>query len=129
MLIKKLYAHGTGIIDFDEGGYCSAAFSLGKIENADVYCLTAEYLGNFVVDTSDTDSNIFSGVVEANCADFFFTFAWYNYHNAHCLYGPAPRPYQKKTNRPPRNPQGIPGVCKHIYNAWEILRNSGLTIN
>ena len=32
----KLYAHGTGIIDFDEGGYCSAAFSLGKIENADV---------------------------------------------------------------------------------------------
>ena len=103
--------------------------SVEKIENADVYCLTAEYLGNFVVDTSDTDSNIFSGVVEANCADFFFTFAWYNYHNAHCLYGPAPRPYQKKTNRPPRNPQGIPGVCKHIYNAWEILRNSGLTIN
>ncbi len=32
----ELYAHGTGIIDFDEGGYCSAAFSLGKIENADV---------------------------------------------------------------------------------------------
>lgn len=32
----KLYAHGTGTIDFDEGGYCSAAFSLGKIENADV---------------------------------------------------------------------------------------------
>ena len=32
----KLYAHGTGIIDFDEGGYCSATFSLGKIENADV---------------------------------------------------------------------------------------------
>ena len=32
----KLYAHGTGIIDFDEGGYCSAAFSLGKIENTDV---------------------------------------------------------------------------------------------
>ena len=63
------------------------------------------------------------------CADFFFTFAWYNYHNAHCLYGPAPRPYQKKTNRPERNKLHIPGVCKHIYNAWEILRNSGLTLN
>ncbi len=64
-----------------------------------------------------------------SCADFFFTFAWYNYHNAHCLYGPAPRPYQKKTNRPPRNPQGLPGICKHIHNAWELLRNSGFTEN
>ena len=94
-----------------------------EVENEDVYCLTNPEFGNFCVQVGE------DGVVEANCADFFFTFAWYNYHNAHCLYGPAPRPYQKKTNRPPRNPQGIPGVCKHIYNAWEILRNSGLTIN
>lgn len=101
-----------------------------KLRNQDVYCLTAEYLGNFVVDTSDNEnSNIFSGVVEVNCADFFFTFAWYNYHNGHCLYGPAPRAYQRRTNRPPRNPQGLVGICKHIYNAWEILRNSGLTMN
>ena len=63
------------------------------------------------------------------CADFFYTFAFYNYHNGHCLYGPAPRPYQKKTNRPPRNPHGLVGICKHIYNAWAVLRNSGLTLN
>ena len=93
-----------------------------KINKQDSWDLTTPY-DNFCVQVGE------DGVVEANCADFFFTFAWYNYHNAHCLYGPAPRPYQKKTNRPPRNPQGIPGVCKHIYNAWEILRNSGLTIN
>lgn len=63
------------------------------------------------------------------CADFFYTFSFYNYNVAHCLYGPAPKPYIKKTNRPPRNPQHVPGICKHLYNAWAILRNSGLTIN
>ena len=45
------------------------------------------------------------------CNDFIYTWAWYNYYNAHCLYGPAPRPYRKKTARPPRNPRGIPGIC------------------
>lgn len=63
------------------------------------------------------------------CADYFYRFAWYNYYNAHCLYGPAPRAYQKKTNRPPQNPRKLPGICKHIINAWQILANSGLTVN
>lgn len=101
-----------------------------KIENQDVYCLTAEYLGNFIVDTSDnTESNIFSGVVELNCKDFFFTASWYNSKSG-CLYGPPPRPYQRKTTTyPERNKLHAPIICKHIYNAWAILRNSGLTIN
>ena len=63
------------------------------------------------------------------CADYFYTWAWYNYHNAHCLYGPPPRPYQRKTNRPPRNPRGMPGICKHLYNAWDFLKSNGLTLN
>ena len=64
-----------------------------------------------------------------SCKDFIFTWAWYNYYNAHCLYGPPPKPYKKKTNRKPRNPHGMPGICKHVYNAWAYLRNSGLTMD
>lgn len=64
-----------------------------------------------------------------SCRDYFYTWGWYNYYNAHCLYGPPPRPYKKKTNRPPRNPRGIPGICKHLYNAWDFLKGNGLTLN
>lgn len=63
------------------------------------------------------------------CADEFFTFAWWK-AQAGCLYGPRPRPYQRKTTTyPQRNPQHLIGCCKHVYNAWEVLRNSGLTVN
>jgi hypothetical protein len=105
--------------------------SIECIDNQDVYCLTAEYLGNFVVDVSDDGSNnIFSGIVQHNCKDFFFTWAWYNYYNGHCLYGPAPKPYQRKTTwMPPRNPLHLPGSCKHIHNAWAYMKREGLTKN
>lgn len=64
------------------------------------------------------------------CADFFYSAAWYNYYRGHCLYGPAPRPYKRKTTwAKPRNPQGIIICCKHIYNAWEYLRREGFTVN
>ena len=86
----------------------------------DVYCLTVPEYGNFCLE---------NGVTVANCKDFIFTWAWYNYYNAHCLYGPPPKPYKKKTNRKPRNPHGMPGICKHVYNAWAYLRNSGLTMD
>lgn len=97
-------------------------------ETKDVYCLTAEYLGNFIVDCSNGE-NIFSGVTVANCKDEFFTWAYYKY-NAKCLYGPKPRPYIRKTTwMPPRNAHGLIGCCKHVHNAWAILRNSGFTMN
>ena len=103
--------------------------SIKYIDNADVYCLTAEYLGNFVVDSGTSPDGVISGVVVENCKDYFFTWAYYNMR-AGCLYGPAPKPYVRKTTwMPPRNPMGVPGACKHIYNAWNILRNSGLTMN
>lgn len=63
------------------------------------------------------------------CKDSFFTWAWY-LHRAGCLYGPAPRPYIRKTTwAKPRNPQGVIGCCKHVYHAWKLLHDSGLTIN
>ena len=68
--------------------------------------------------------------VRCDCKDFFMRFAWYNFYNGHCLYGPAPKPYRRKTTwYPPQNPMKYPGICKHLHNAWEVLRNSGLTVN
>ena len=69
-----------------------------------------------------------------DCADFFFTWAWGNYYNGHCLYGPPPKPYvapQRKLpfGTRPRNPRSYIGVCKHIYNAWDYLKREGLTLN
>lgn len=64
-----------------------------------------------------------------SCKDEFFSFALWK-SRAGCLYGPAPKPYIRKTTTyPQRNPQHIVGCCKHVYNAWAYLRNSGLTIN
>lgn len=98
-------------------------------ELQDVYCLTAEYLGNFIVGTDIDSKNIVSGVVVENCADEFFTWALWKY-NAGCLFGPKPKPYQRKTQTyPQRNPQHLVGVCKHVTNAWTVLRDSGLTMN
>lgn len=63
------------------------------------------------------------------CRDYFFTASFYNHRNG-CLYGPKPRPYVRKTTTyPERNKLHAPLICKHIYHAWTILRNSGLTIN
>lgn len=90
----------------------------------DVYCITIPEFANFGIDINgDT-------LFVENCADFFYTFAFYNAQVGHCLYGPVPKPYIRKTqNRPARNPQHLPGICKHIYHAWALLRNSGLTVN
>ena len=64
-----------------------------------------------------------------SCADEFFTWALWKFNNG-CLYGSKPRPYQRKTTTyPERNPKHIVGCCKHVYNAWSILRNSGMTMN
>jgi len=64
-----------------------------------------------------------------SCADEFFTWALWK-HQAGCLYGQKPRPYKRKTmTRPPRNPAHIVGICKHVFNAWTYLKNSGMTVN
>lgn len=63
-----------------------------------------------------------------SCKDYFHVWSWQNNRNG-CLFGPAPRPYVKKTNRPYVNKLNAPGICKHIYHAWSLLRNSGLTLN
>lgn len=63
-----------------------------------------------------------------SCRDYVFSFSIFNYKQG-CLYGPPPKPFRRKTNRKPRNPGQFPGICKHVYYAWNLLKSAGLTIN
>lgn len=51
--------------------------------------------------------------VRCTCMDFYWRFATWNHKNK-SLMGAPPDPYIKKTNRPPVNPDKVPGACKHI---------------
>lgn len=54
--------------------------------------------------------------VRCGCQDFRFRFAWEDRANG-CLYGGVPKGYTPVpgSNRPPVNPNHIPGMCKHIF--------------
>ena len=107
--------------------YNHKVVSIERIENDDVYCLTVKGLMNFVIDTSK-DNEVTSGVVVANCADFVYRWGWYDYYNANCMYGPAPRPYKKVagSNRQSVNPNKIPGICKHVLGTVKALESKGV---
>lgn len=51
--------------------------------------------------------------VNCTCLDFHWRFALWNFNDGSLL-GKKPKPYIKKTNRPPNNPQRLPGLCKHL---------------
>jgi hypothetical protein len=59
-----------------------------------------------------------------DCQDYRWRFAYYNDAKADALYGVKPPPYKKKTNRPPVNPSGIPGACKHLLNVFIALKQA-----
>jgi len=59
--------------------------------------------------------------VRCTCLDFRWRFAMYN-DKAGSLYGPGPGVYQKRTNRPPNNPRGVPGLCKHLIKLGVELK-------
>ena len=105
--------------------------SINQIENEDVYCLTSEHLGNFLVDCSDSNSEIISGVVVENCSDYYFSWSWYNADHK-CLIGRRPPPYQRKYTdgkgyyRTLRNPHRLPGMCKHLLLFLALLMKGGL---
>lgn len=54
--------------------------------------------------------------VRCSCKDFRFRFAWEDRDNQ-CLFGGPPAKYTPKpgSNRPPVNPNHVPGICKHLY--------------
>ena len=70
--------------------------------------------------------------VRCTCHDFYFTCGIWDF-NTGALFGDKPRPYKRKTPPPPkgwpyRNPDKIPGTCKHIFNAIKFLQSSGYVI-
>lgn len=58
--------------------------------------------------------------VRCSCLDFYYRFAVWN-QKKNSLYGDAPQPYVKKTNRPPVNPKQESGMCKHLMKAVDYL--------
>lgn len=63
--------------------------------------------------------------VKCSCPDFYYRFAVWN-HRDDSLIGEPPPPYIKKTNRPPVNPNRVPGACKHIIKLTDKLMSQGL---
>lgn len=54
--------------------------------------------------------------VSCTCKDYIYSYAYYNAkHGSH--YGSLPVIPPPKGVRPPRNPQHLPGMCKHIAAA------------
>jgi hypothetical protein len=65
--------------------------------------------------------------VSCSCLDFYYRFAAFN-HKANALASEPPKPYVKKTDRAPVNPNEVPGVCKHIIRLVEELEKSDLFV-
>lgn len=66
--------------------------------------------------------------VRCNCLDFHFRFANYNSDDK-SLVGRPPPPYVRKTtDRPPVNPNHVPGICKHLLKVVQTLQSSGLIV-
>lgn len=64
--------------------------------------------------------------VSCSCADYIMRFAAYNIDN-NCHVGPMPPRYVRKTtNRPPANPNHVPGMCKHLLKVVDDLEGYGL---
>lgn len=63
--------------------------------------------------------------VRCTCLDFRWRFALWNSKDGSLL-GEPPGPYQKKTDRPPVNPQRVPGICKHLMKTMIALKQAGL---
>lgn len=65
--------------------------------------------------------------VRCSCPDFHWRFQHEDKLDK-SLQGADRKPYQKKTNRPPVNPNQMPGMCKHIMKLIKVVRDSGLLV-
>jgi hypothetical protein len=63
--------------------------------------------------------------VSCSCLDFHWTFAFQNNADG-SLRGEPPKPYNKTTNRAPRNPSNAIGICKHLSKLKSVLEAEGL---
>ena len=91
------------------------------VENAEMKEL--EYKGEKYYYKKPTLEN--EVTVRCSCLDYYFTWAFPN-KKAKALFGALPKKYIRKTTTyPARNPDQVPGICKHIYQLQSYLRNEG----
>lgn len=64
-----------------------------------------------------------SVTVRCTCLDFYYRFSHYDSKDK-ALFGRPPKPYVKKTDRPPVNPNRVSGICKHIMASIRELRQT-----
>lgn len=66
--------------------------------------------------------------VRCTCMAYYFYFSWWN-EKAGYHYGDPPPPYTPVANPkrivPPRNPEHIPGMCKHLLAFGRVLKDKG----
>jgi hypothetical protein len=62
--------------------------------------------------------------VRCSCSDFKHRFAWED-RDVNALFGAPPAKYTPVpgSNRPPVNPEHIPGMCKHIFGCAKGLEH------
>lgn len=63
--------------------------------------------------------------VSCTCLDFYWRFASFNQRD-NALASDPPKPYVKKTDRPPVNPSKVSGVCKHLIRMVEELEKDNV---
>jgi len=69
--------------------------------------------------------------VDCNCSSYYFYFSMANFKaGAHegpkdKVYVPVPDDQRKRKPGPPKNPDSIPGLCKHLYRFVNNLIDSG----
>lgn len=62
------------------------------------------------------------------CMDFLYRFNFYD-HVDKSLFSKVRKPYTRITeNRPPANPNEMPGMCKHLIRLFYSLEDAGLVI-
>ena len=75
---------------------------------------------------SDKKSLVESDVkVNCDCMDHRFTFSYHNFKND-CHFGVAPEAYQRKTDRPSKNPKNYIGMCKHLLGAFHFAKSKNI---
>lgn len=85
--------------------------------NPDAISFIAPDNSKYYINQIDGNENV---QVNCTCLDFYYRFAvWNNRNNS--LYGDAPAPYIKKTDRLSQNPRRLPGLCKHLLKLFDYL--------
>lgn len=83
-------------------------------------------VGNYYIQPIKLNNN--NVQVSCQCKDFRWSFAWYNSGDK-ALIGNPPPPYVPISNRGPRNPTKVSGMCKHLICLQKNLESEMLFEN